>query len=278
MKAGYPMTLIANRNREPIDDLISRGAAEVDNIPDLLKACDVLFLCLPNTDVVDAMLHQEGGILDSVSAGQMIIDMTTSKPEATVGFAAELAAKGATFIDGPMTRTPIEAEEGRLNLLLGGDDDAVARARPIAETFCENVWHVGATGAGHRFKLLHNFMSITHMAVAVEAAVAASKLGIDAAQFLEIASQGGADSVMLRKILPYAVEGDGSALEAHASTGLKDLSYYNAMMDAAGMHTIVSKGAQQFFQLAVTMGHGRTHIPALYDPFCELNSATKDQD
>jgi 3-hydroxyisobutyrate dehydrogenase-like beta-hydroxyacid dehydrogenase len=143
--------------------------------------------------------------------------------------------------------------------------------RPVVESFCENVWHVGPLGAAHTFKLVHHFVAICTMAVSIEAGVAARRLGIDMAQFYDIATQGGADSVMFRKVAAYSARGDGAGLQAHASTALKDLRYFNSLADDAGLHVTMPKAAQQLFQLACTMGHADTHIPALYDLFAGIN-------
>ena len=271
LAAGHPLTVLGHRNREPIDDLIGRGAEEARTPAELAAGSDIVFLCLPGTPVVDRVLHGEDGVLAAAREGLIVLDMTTSMPDATLRFGDELAERGARLLDAPMTRTPKEAEEGRLNVLLGGDAETVARARPVVETFCENVFHVGPLGSAHRFKLVHNLVSIANMAVVLEAEVAAAKLGIDLRQFHEIASVGGANSVMLQKLMPYPLSGDASGLEAHATTAVKDLRYYNTMADDAGLHSIMSKAAQQLFQLATNLGHGDAHIPALFDAFAELN-------
>jgi 3-hydroxyisobutyrate dehydrogenase-like beta-hydroxyacid dehydrogenase len=271
MAKGWPLTVLAHRNRAPIDDLVSRGASEAKSVAELTINSDIVFLCLPDTPTVDAVLHAERGVLAGAHPDLIVLDMTTSLPEATRRFAAELAEHGARMLDAPMTRTPIEAEEGRINVLLGGDEETVAKVRPVVESFCENVWHVGPLGAAHTFKLVHNFVAICTMAVSIEAGVAARRLGIDMAQFYDIATQGGADSVMFRKVAAYSARGDGAGLQAHASTALKDLRYFNSLADDAGLHVTMPKAAQQLFQLACTMGHADTHIPALYDLFAGIN-------
>lgn len=268
--AGYPVTVIANRNRAPIDDLVGRGATEVHSISEVAAASDIVFLCLPDAPTVQSTIRKADGLLAGAHKDLIVLDMTTSLPEVTRELAAELDTHGVVFIDAPMTRTPAEAEEGRLNVLLGGSDDVIQQVRPVVETFCENVWHVGSTGAANAFKLLNNFIAISTMATVLEAEVAASRFGIDHGKLLEIAGQGGAASTILQKLMPYPIDGDDSHFQAHASTVLKDLSYYNQMADAAGLHSMMSKSAQQFFQLACSLGGSDTLIPALYDTFNKL--------
>ena len=272
LQAGHELTVIAHRNRRPIDDLVRRGAKEATSVEALTEASDIVFLCLPDAARVEQVMRAPEGVLAGARAGHLIVDMTTSLPELTVGFNHELAAQGIGFIDGPMNRSPSDAERGALNLLLGGSDEQVARVRPVVETFSENVWHVGPAGAAHGIKLVNNFLLISNLATVLEAAVAAERFGISHQALLDICSQGGANSAILRRLLPYPIEGDDSGFQAKASTILKDVSYYNKMADEAGLHSTMSKAAQSFFRLACSLGEGDTMVPRLYDSFKMLNA------
>ena len=271
LQAGYALTVIANRNRAPIDDLVSRGATEAPSVRELTAASDIVFLCLPDAPTVQDTIHKADGLLAGAREGLIVLDMTTSLPDVTRELAGQLSAHGVTFVDAPMTRTPIEAEQGRLNVLLGGTDEVIDKVRPVLETFCENVWHVGPTGAAHAFKLVNNFIVIANLATVLEAEVAARRFGIDPAKLLEVCSQGGASSVVLQKLLQYPISGDASQFQAHAATALKDVSYYNQMADAADLHSMMSKSAQQLFQLACALGEGATLVPQLFDAFSKLS-------
>lgn len=273
LAAGYPVTVIAHTNRAPIDDLVARGATEARTVAELTTASDVVFLCLPDSTVVERVAHAEDGLLAGAHPDLIVLDMTTSLPEATKRLAAELAAHDAKLLDAPMTRTPKEAEEGRLNVLIGGDAETVARVLPVLRTFTEEVFQTGTLGSAHTFKLLHNFVAIANMATVLESAVAARKLGIDLEQFHAIGSAGGAASIAFDRIMPYPISGDATRMQAHASTALKDLAYYNTMADEAGLYSTMSKAAQQLFQLASTLGHDETHVPVLFDVFSDINKA-----
>src|SRR5687768_1105970 len=86
LAGGHPLTVIAHRNRAPVDDLIGRGAKEAVTVAELTAASDVVFLCLPDTPTVDRVLHQENGLLAGTHEGLVVVDMTTSLPEATLRF------------------------------------------------------------------------------------------------------------------------------------------------------------------------------------------------
>ena len=110
--------------------------------------------------------------------------------------AQAVQAAGSRFLDAPMTRTPKEAAEGRLNLLVGGDADLLARCRPVLQCFAENITHVGAVGAGHSMKLLHNFVSLGTIALISEAAACATHHGVDPAAFVDILAKGGGGAIV----------------------------------------------------------------------------------
>ena len=165
----------------------------------------------------------------------------------------------------------MEAEEGRANILLGGEQHHVDRIRPIVACFTENVWHVGPLGAAHAFKLLNNSLVIANIATVLEAAVAAERFGIDHALVLEICNQGGAGSAAMKMVLPYAVSGDASGFQAQTSTALKDLRYYHQLADDAGLTSLMSKSAQQLFQLATNLGCTDALVPELYDALSALD-------
>jgi 3-hydroxyisobutyrate dehydrogenase-like beta-hydroxyacid dehydrogenase len=92
--------------------------------------------------------------------------------------AEAVQAAGSRFLDAPMTRTPKEAAEGRLNLLVGGDAALLARCRPVLQCFAENISHAGPVGAGHSMKLLHNYVSLGTVALLAEAAACAQRNGV----------------------------------------------------------------------------------------------------
>ena len=265
LQAGHRVTVMAHRNRAPIDDLLGRGAAEARSVGELTAGAEVVMLCLPDAERVEAVAYAAGGLVENAHPGLLVLDLTTSLPAVTRALGSALEERGTGLLDAPMTRTPKEAEEGQLNLLLGGTEALVSRARPIVECFCENVWHIGPLGAAHAFKLLNNAIVIANIATTLEAAVAAKRLGIEHQLLLDIAGTGGAASAMLAKILPYAASGDDSGFQAHTSTLLKDIRYFHQLTAEAGLSSTMSHTAQELFQRLAALGHTETLVPRLYD-------------
>src|SRR5580765_3714156 len=115
VEKGFPTTVLGHKNRAPVDDLIKRGAREAKDLGELAKASDVVFLCVTGSPQVEDLIYRQGGLLACTTKGQIVVDTSTSQPGSTLKIAEDLNAKGVRFVDAPLTRTPVEAEQGRLN-------------------------------------------------------------------------------------------------------------------------------------------------------------------
>src|SRR5699024_1476975 len=115
LRAGYSLTVLGHRNRAPVDDLVGQGAAEADNPATLAAAVDMLFLSVTSSAVVKELAEGEVGIVAGGRPGLVVVDTSTGDPAVTLELGARLAERGMHLVDAPVTRTPREAEEGRLN-------------------------------------------------------------------------------------------------------------------------------------------------------------------
>ena len=152
VEKGWPLTALGHRNRQPVEDLVKRGAKEARDVAALVGASDIVFLCVTGSPEVEDLVYRKGGILECCRSGQTVVDTSTSQPLSTLKIAADLKAKGVRFVDAPLTRTPVEAEQGRLNTMVGCDEATFKDIEPALKAFCENVFHVAEVGAGHKIK------------------------------------------------------------------------------------------------------------------------------
>src|SRR5690606_13501072 len=219
---------------QPVDDLLAAGARTCSSAAELAAGCPVLILCVTGTPQVEDVLLREGGVLDGLREGGIVVDCSTAIPSSTLRIAAAIAARGGRFLDAPMTRTPREAAEGRLNLLVGGDADLFERCRPLLACFAENILHAGPVGAGHRLKLLHNYVSLGFGLVLAEAAACARRAGVDDRVFLEVLAQGGGPGVVLERLRPYLESGDVGSFRFTIANAAKDMGYYATMAQETG--------------------------------------------
>ena len=150
------------------------GATSCADGATLAARSDVIILCVTGSPQVEAVLLSPGGVLEGLRPAP---SSSTAPPRSLVHpeGRASVTDKGGRFLDAPMTRTPEEAAEGRLNLLVGGDAALFAECRPLLACFAENISHAGPVGAGHRMKLLLHYVSLGVIALLSEAAACAAR-------------------------------------------------------------------------------------------------------
>lgn len=229
LKHRHALALLEHPGNQPLDALKAAGARTFAKGSELAGAVDIVILCVTGSPQVEAVLTVEDGILQGIRPGTLIIDCSTAIPSSTERMAQLVLKANGRFIDAAMTRTPKEAAEGRLNLLVGGEADVLAEVRPLLACFAENITHIGPVGSGHRMKLLHNYVSLGSVALIAEAAAGAGRAGIPAETFLSILAQGGGAGTALERIKPFLLSNDPSGLRFTVSNAQKDLGYYVAM-------------------------------------------------
>jgi 3-hydroxyisobutyrate dehydrogenase-like beta-hydroxyacid dehydrogenase len=263
LKHGQDLSVLEHAGNQPLDALIAAGAKTFTTAKDLAHHCDVIILCVTGSPQVEAVLTGEDGVLQGMRAGTTIIDCSTAVPSSTEKLAQQVLAHGGLFLDSPMTRTPKEAAEGRLNLLVGGDAALFDVCKPILSCFAENIVHVGPIGAGHRMKLLHNYVSLGMVTLLAEAAACAQRAGVEGSTFVDVLAMGGGWGAALERLKPFLTQGDSSNLRFSMANALKDLSYYNAMaQDTHADHT-VAEAVQRTLARACEDGNPQALLPEI---------------
>lgn len=229
VKHGHALGVLQHAGNQPLDSLLAAGAQAFSSAAALAARSDIVILVLTGSPQVEAVLTGEGGVLQGLQPGSVVIDCSTAIPSSTLRMAEAVRAAGSRFLDSPMTRTPKEAAEGRLNLLVGGDADVLDLCRPVLQCFAENITHVGPVGAGHGMKLLHNYVSLGMATLLAEAAACAGKSGVAPAVFVDVLAKGGGGGTALERLKPFLLAGDPNGLRFSIANARKDLDYYNAM-------------------------------------------------
>jgi 3-hydroxyisobutyrate dehydrogenase-like beta-hydroxyacid dehydrogenase len=270
---GYALSILGNRNRAPVEDLVGRGAREAADVAALAAAADIVFTCLPSSVEVEAVVLGENGLLKHARPGMIHVDSTTADPNSTRRLGALYAERGAAMVDAPLGRTPKEAEEGRLNTFIGGDAAAVAQVKPVIACYADTIIEAGPLGSGHTLKLVNNFISIGTSAVIAEAVATAAKLGVDLKTLFAVVSSGGANSQMFQMVMPWVLEGDDSRLKGPLRIAGKDLRFYCRLAESVTAPSFVAQAASQLYQLANARGHGERFMPTLPGILAELIGA-----
>ena len=265
VEKGFPTAVLGHRNRAPVEDLVKRGAREAKNPADAAANADIVFLCVSGSPQVEEIVHCTNGLLGAARKGLYVVDCSTSEPDSTTRIAAEFAKKGVAFIDAPLARTPKEAEEGKLNVMVGANPDDFAAIKPALEAFGENIFHVGGPGAGHKLKLLNNFLAMGYAALIAEALAVGAKTGVDLEALHRVVSVGGANSGIFQLLVPKALKGDYTGLPFMLSLAQKDMRYYTHMAEAAGMTSFFGEMIHQTLTQANNMGYGGKMVGSLIE-------------
>jgi 3-hydroxyisobutyrate dehydrogenase-like beta-hydroxyacid dehydrogenase len=272
LEGGYPLTVLAHRNRVPVDDLVGRGASEAKSPVELASMVDVLFTCVSDSRVMETVVTGENGVLEGARKGLVLVDMTTAEPSSTLDLASALAAKGATMVDGPVTLTPKEAEEGRLNIMIGAEPALLEELRPILETFCERIFHTGPLGTAHTLKLINNFLTLGNSALTVEACTAARKAGVDPKMMVDLISVSGGNSASFQRMARLLIgEGDPAAAAFAVRNALKDVSYFWRLAENQGVHAPLADSIRRWYDLAVALDQGDELMPELFELHAKLS-------
>jgi 3-hydroxyisobutyrate dehydrogenase-like beta-hydroxyacid dehydrogenase len=204
----------------------------------------------------------------------LIIDCSTSEPASTRRLAAELQPKSIAFVDAPLSRTPKDAWEGTLDVMVGGDASAVARARPILEAFAGRIVETGPVGTGHTMKLLNNFISMGYAALYSEALTVGAKAGLSPRVFDAVIRDGRMDCPFYRTFFQYVIERDRNAHRFTLANASKDMTYLAGFALALGVANPVGAAVRNSFAQAVATGHGEDYVPMLSDVVAEWNGTT----
>lgn len=260
---GFKLHVLVHKNRAPIESLQAAGASETASIADLVKASDMLILCVTGTPQVEEIMLGTGGVLAQAKRGLIIADCSTAEPHSTLKLAAAALANAMTFIDTPMTRTPKEAEAGKLGLMVGGDAATLETIRPVLSCFSDLIVPTGAVGTAHQVKLINNFLSLSHAAIAAEAITVAAKANVNMEALRDVIMGGGAASAMFGRLINVPLHDDDSHAKFTIRNARKDLRYYTNMTEQMPVASYLAEQVHQTYVLADTLGYGERYVPRL---------------
>lgn len=261
--------IVMDLNKEVVASVVARGGSEATSAAELAAASDIIMLCLTTSNVVEKVMYGEDGILAGIKEGAVVIDFGTSIPASTRKIGADLAAKGAGMVDAALGRTPAHALDGLLNIMAAGDQETFDKVKPILEIQGENIFYMGALGAGHTTKLINNFMGMTTVCAMSQAFAVAESAGVDRQQLFDIMSTGPSTSPFMQFCKNYAVDGV-SDLGFSIANANKDLAYFLEMLNGLGTRSQIAEGTSANLQAAFDAGMGNGNVPEVFDYFRSL--------
>lgn len=261
LAAGYPITVFARR-AEQRQALTESGWNVVDSPAEVAKQADIIFICVSDTPDVETVLFGQSGLCENLSQGQLVIDMSTVSALATRQFAAKLLESGVDYLDAPVSGGEQGAIDGTLSIMVGGSDDAFARAEPFFELLGKNIVHVGASGAGQTAKACNQVLVAQTINAVAEALALAEKAGVDAAKVRQSLLGGFANSKIL-EVHGQRMLDDDYAPGFKAKLHQKDMHIVNDMATALGIHLPGSRFTTELMDRLVEEGMGDLDSSAL---------------
>ena len=271
---GYPLTVLGRSRNEGIVQAEKRGATVAENAQELASNSEVIFVCVDTSKSVESIMLGENGLIASVKEGSIIIDLGTSVPETTKKLGAQLKAKGVSYMDAPLGRTPKHALDGLLNIMSAGEKADFNRVKPVFEDIGENVFHVGTLGAGHTLKLINNFFGMTLATAMSESFAMADLAGIKREDLYSIMSAGPLHSMMMDFVKSNAVDGNTKSLGFSIGNAHKDLAYYVSMTESLNVSSAIAAGTKASLGSAVEDGKANNDVPDMVAHFAKIFAKT----
>jgi 3-hydroxyisobutyrate dehydrogenase-like beta-hydroxyacid dehydrogenase len=185
LDAGHTVT-VWNRTPEKAEPLLEAGARWADSPREVAERSELVFTMVTNTAAVQAVTEGTDGILAGLAPGKIYVDMSTASPANTRALADRVAGAGAQMLDAPVSGTSITVEQGKVSIMVGGDEDAFERARPVLEAIGPKVFHLGPNGTAVTLKIAINLSLAVQMLAFSEGVLIAEKTGIPRERIVEV--------------------------------------------------------------------------------------------
>jgi 2-hydroxy-3-oxopropionate reductase len=269
---GRPMSLnlhragaelvIHNRSRGVVDELVGVGMEAAASPKEVAERAPIILLMVSDTPAVERVLFGDDGMAHGLRAGNIVIDMGTTAVTATRNFAQQIRAKGADYVDAPVSGGQVGAEAATLAIMVGASEDAFARVQPIFEVLGKNITHVGEVGAGQVAKAANQIIVGLTIGAVAEALTLAKRAGVDPAKVRQALAGGFAASRILevhgRRMVDQTFDPGGKV-----TTQRKDLAQALELSQELGMELPATALNRDLYDKLIDMGGGDLDHSAL---------------
>ena len=267
LKAGHRVT-VNNRSQGAVTELTGAGAAAAPTPAAVAAAADFVLTCLPTPESVESVYYGPDGLIPAARPGQVFIDHSTVGLGLTRRLAEAAAATGAGFLDAPVSGGVAGAANAALTIMVGGEADTFARARPLFEAMGKNIHHVGPSGSGTVIKLVNQLLVCANMASVVEAVVLGVKAGADPQVILDVIGSSFGGSFMMTRNIPLFLQrkfDTGTTIELL----LKDQRLIHELAEELGVRLLMGSQGRAVFGEAKALGYGNADLAGLVLPLEE---------
>jgi 3-hydroxyisobutyrate dehydrogenase len=275
VSAGHEVT-VASRRRGPIEAALALGAREGATPADVAEASEVTLLCVPNSPEVVEVVD---GMLGALGQGKTVVDCSTIDPDVERAQHVRVTARGARYLEAPLSGGTAGAQKGTLTLMVGGEAATLESTRPALDPFAGLIVHVGGPGMGQVVKLCNNLIYAAQMTATAEATAMAVKSGVDMDKLLEVLLHSTGDCTAVRTRLPVS----GVIADSPASNGwqpgfmtdlmAKDLDLALSYAARSGVPMATTATARQMLTASSSAGYGREDFSAVAKVVLALSGA-----
>jgi 3-hydroxyisobutyrate dehydrogenase-like beta-hydroxyacid dehydrogenase len=249
--------------------LAADGVTAAEDVASLVRASDVVFLCLPGEPDIRAVGLGPDGVVANATAGQVVVDMTTATAAVARELAAALAEREVDFADAPVAKGVPSAEDGTLSIMVGGSEAVFEHLSPLLGCMGTDLSHCGDVGTGQVVKLMNNMMIFQTVSALSEALAIGTRSGVDGQRLFEILSRGSGDSFALRRHGACMARGEYPDDVFPTVYSLKDLRYALELAADVGVDAAGARLVERRFEQAIERGLGKYYSPVIYRLFEE---------
>ena len=264
--ARDPFDLVVwNRTASKAEDFVREHKARVARTPaEAVRDAQVVITCLPSSVEVEAVLHGENGMLESLRRGAVLIDCTSGDPPTSRSIAAELGGRGVEFIDAPVSGGTTAAKAGTLTVMWGGKESVFERVRSVMEAFGRKIVHAGPVGSGDALKAVNNALLAVHILSAAEGLAVLVKAGVDPKVALEVINASSGRSNTSENLIPQRVLTRAFPRTFRLALLEKDIGIAAVLAEDLDVRTpLLSLTAERFHEAREMLGDKADHVEAV---------------
>lgn len=230
------------------------GALALDSLGEIVRAAEVIMLCLPDSRAVEEVVYKEEGLFNNLRENTIVIDLGSSDPLSTKRIAKDFKKIQCHLIDAPVSRGVPAAVSGTLSMMVGGEKAVVDKVKDILGNMATDIIYVGQVGSGHIVKCLNNLLAAANMISALEVMLLAKKLGIDTEKCLAVINASSGSSMVTRDHIPKYVLPRGFDSQFALGLMYKDVKTAMSLADSMNMPMHLTSAAKELYATAVQKG------------------------
>jgi len=262
LKGGHSLTVF-DLNKEAVAKMVAAGAKAAASPREVGAASEIVVTMLPEPKHVEAVALGKDGLIEGMAKGTILIDMSTIDPISSKKIGAELGKRGIKMVDSPVGKTSEHAATGTLTLMVGGEPEDIARAKPVLSCMGTDTFICGGPGMGHAMKTTNNLLATTIMAANTEALAIGVKSGLTLELMIEVMKTTMGWNQQLAVAMPKkAFKGDDSP-GFMVKLACKDVRQAVELGRAYGFDPIVGKACQETLERAMKLGYADRDTAAL---------------